>query len=470
MTGTPPGQRLSPAEIYAYALAAGFAEGEEALTATAIAMAESGGAINANGDKNLDAVGSLGLWQIYWPAHSTQMLDGAPLDRQRLATDPAYNARAAFMVYQASGGSFQPWTTYWGPNRSAPAYRQFLAPAQADIAEHPDTVNEVRSSIETGQPAPTGGGATGGAQSASQASQASGTYSSSGYMQGLDSDPTSEGAVEGYGWMRAILQDPELNSLLDRASLENWTEAKLEAEIRETQWWQKTEPAVRQWQATQGADPALAKQQIDQMAPTISRMASVYGVTISDEQARSIAENALKFGWDEQGVRNAVLGESSLNPNATPVGTLGADMGSIKASAAAYFMPISDGQAQAMALRVARGEITPEGLQVMFSNNAKARFSWLQPELDAGFTLAEVFDGHVNQIANTLEMDPQQIDFVHDPRWLSVLEVPGEKRSMTISEATRYARNQNEYQYTDDARGKAFSMAAYLEQSFGKRR
>lgn len=468
MVGTSAGQQLSPAEIYAYALAAGFADGEEALTATAIAMAESGGVIDANGDKHLDSVGSLGLWQIYWPAHGTKMLDGEPIDKARLATDPAYNARAAYMVFQDRGGSFQPWTTYWGPNRDRPAYRQFMATAQADVAEHPDTVNEIRSAVEAGGGSAPANAARTTTQSPSQA--ASSTYSGGSYMSGLDADPTSEGAVEGYGWMRAILQDPELNKLLDDASLGNWTEAKLEAEIRETAWWQKTEPTVRNWQATNGADPALAKQQIDQMAPTITRMASVYGVSITDEQARSIAENSLKFGWDEQGVRNAVLGEASLNPNSTPVGTIGADMGSIKASAASYFMNLSDSQAQSMALRIAKGEITPEGLGVMFANNAKARFSWLAPELDSGFTLAEVFDGHVNQIAQTLEMDPQQVDFAHDSRWLSVLEVPGEKRSMTVSEAARFARNQNEYQYTDDARGKAFSMAQYLEQSFGKRR
>lgn len=115
---------LSVSQIYANARAAGFSA-SEAITATAIAMAESGGnpaAHNPNPPDN-----SYGLWQI-------NMIGGLGPARLRefglssysQLLDPMTNARAARRVFLDAGGHFTPWTTY-----THGSYQRFLGQAQA---------------------------------------------------------------------------------------------------------------------------------------------------------------------------------------------------------------------------------------------------------------------------------------------------------------------------------------------------
>lgn len=89
---------LTAAQIRQYAAGAGFT-GPALDTATAIALAESGGNPGAIGDQGT----SYGLWQIHLPAHP-----GVSVGQ---ATDPASAAKLAYSI--SSGGSnFGPWSTY----------------------------------------------------------------------------------------------------------------------------------------------------------------------------------------------------------------------------------------------------------------------------------------------------------------------------------------------------------------------
>lgn len=101
--------------IAVYARNAGFS-GADLLTAVAIALAESGGNPNDEGDWTLDGSKlvpkgtpgaystSAGLWQIHWTVH--------PEFQGQNLYDPQTNANAAYSVYRAAGNSFRPWTTY----------------------------------------------------------------------------------------------------------------------------------------------------------------------------------------------------------------------------------------------------------------------------------------------------------------------------------------------------------------------
>jgi hypothetical protein len=110
---------LSPAQLAAYAAAAGFT-GAALNTATAIALAESSGNPFVVGDSNLTPGGSVGLWQINLAAHPEY--SAADL------LNPQANANAAFQVYQDAGGQFTPWTTF-----KTGAYASYL-PATAAIS------------------------------------------------------------------------------------------------------------------------------------------------------------------------------------------------------------------------------------------------------------------------------------------------------------------------------------------------
>lgn len=116
---------MNAAEIYQTALAAGFSP-EQAVTMTAIALAESGGRPEAHNPNRSTGDNSYGLWQI-------NMIDSlGPARRKEFGIgsddalfDPQTNAAAAFQV-SGGGGNFKPWTTY-----TSGAYKSHLDEARA---------------------------------------------------------------------------------------------------------------------------------------------------------------------------------------------------------------------------------------------------------------------------------------------------------------------------------------------------
>jgi hypothetical protein len=103
---------LSPAQIYALARDVGQLDPAAAAVATAVALAESGGRTDAEGDIGLQDGKwgpSIGLWQIrslkaeYGKGQSVR--DGARLK------DPQFNAFAMATISN-HGKNFNPWTTF----------------------------------------------------------------------------------------------------------------------------------------------------------------------------------------------------------------------------------------------------------------------------------------------------------------------------------------------------------------------
>jgi hypothetical protein len=94
--------RLTATQIAAYAQAAGF-DGEDLIIAVAVALGESSGNPVAR-NQNPPREDSIGLWQINVLAH--------PEYSYEFLIDPQNNANAAYNVYLAAGGSFQPWGAF----------------------------------------------------------------------------------------------------------------------------------------------------------------------------------------------------------------------------------------------------------------------------------------------------------------------------------------------------------------------
>jgi cell wall-associated NlpC family hydrolase len=134
---------LSAEEIYRYAVLAGFTP-DQAVTMTAIALAESSGRTEAHNPNGED---SRGLWQINYEVHPE--FDGWDL------YDPLTNARAAYSV-SLNGSDISPWTTAHGIGNAA--YLRYQG--DADMAARINGDNAVGrwTGVEGyGHPAPAAG-------------------------------------------------------------------------------------------------------------------------------------------------------------------------------------------------------------------------------------------------------------------------------------------------------------------------
>ena len=120
--------KLTADQIFAVAITAGFTP-DQAVIATAVALAESDGNVGAWNQTPPDD--SMGLWQInlYGNLRNRQV-NGQPLDAFRLRTDPVYNAQAALGI-SGGGTNWRPWTTYTGG-----AYQRHLQAATVSMANY----------------------------------------------------------------------------------------------------------------------------------------------------------------------------------------------------------------------------------------------------------------------------------------------------------------------------------------------
>lgn len=115
--GLPTSGTLTAVQIGQYALSAGFTDALP--TAIAIALAESGGNIQAT-HQDSDGSTDYGLWQIN-SVHSSY-------STSKLLT-PGYNAQAAYQISSA-GTNWYPWSTYKNG-----AYLQYMSQATVAAAQ-----------------------------------------------------------------------------------------------------------------------------------------------------------------------------------------------------------------------------------------------------------------------------------------------------------------------------------------------
>lgn len=171
---------LTPSQIAGYVLNAGFT-GENAIKATAIALAESSGNTSAY-NPNDPAGGSFGLFQI----NGANLGNLSPSD----LNDPAINSDKAYSLFSQQG--FEPWSTY-----TSGAYQAYLGQAQEAVNDY--TSNAMAATVNAQSPASADPGSED-VDSPSSSSNSSVTASNAQswdqLMAGADSPPSASSIEE----------------------------------------------------------------------------------------------------------------------------------------------------------------------------------------------------------------------------------------------------------------------------------
>lgn len=282
-------------------------------------------------------------------------------------------------------------------------------------------------------------------------------------------DGSTEASVrQKYPHLAYLLDNPEVKDVLLRATQGGWDQATLQGELWKTSWWQTTSNATRLWDQKFAQDNATAMMEWDQRSVVVANLAAQMGLTLTDGDAKWYAGRVLREGWSDEQLKRT-FGQL-VRQNGVGPGTVTEQAAALKALARRYLSPMQDSTALEYAARIAEGSLTRDGVESMIRNEAKNRFSWLAPQIDSGLTPSDLFSGTRNAVANTLEIDPNTIDF-NNPQW-SVLADPimgpdGVPRSMTYTEALRWARKQGGWRLTDNANKEAANIELNVLQALG---
>lgn len=276
-----------------------------------------------------------------------------------------------------------------------------------------------------------------------------------------------------FGWLSAYLNHPEVGPILRRAAADpNYTPQRLQAELMNTNWWRSTSESQRLWDAKVSTDPASARSAVDQQIAAITRLARQAGIGLTADVIRTIATTALRNGWSDIQVQQAIGAEALKNPKAAAALGKGAVGRQAREMAAEYGIPMAQQSINSWATQIATGNATIDDLQTWLIGQAQALYPHLADELARGITVHQLADPYVQTAAKTLGLNPETMDF-SEGKWnvaLNYVDDKGKRRPMTLAEWQNRLMQDDTYGYrfTQDAQNKAYGVAEKLASMFGR--
>ena len=294
---------------------------------------------------------------------------------------------------------------------------------------------------------------------------------------------------------------PGLGEILVRAVDEEWDNEKFLAAARGTTWWQKNSSNLRtriidraKYDELRAAGEDVSKTDYGlylnkQIGAVKAKAREIAGVTLTDEQAQSVAQKIYDGFLDDDPLAiNALIipfiGKvTSIAGNGTGAQSITAYSGQ---ALQAYQTLQSIAKANGFSLKdilpgistsTTGGDLEQAVLQGLaagtidinrVAQDARVLASQGQPQyvrnlLNQGYDLENVYAPYKNQMASVLEINPDMID-LNDPTLRSAIT---DKGDMNLFDFKRQLRQDSRWQYTQSARDEVSSGAMKVLQDFG---
>jgi hypothetical protein len=294
---------------------------------------------------------------------------------------------------------------------------------------------------------------------------------------------------------------PGLGDLLVKAVDEGWDDKKFLAAAQGTTWWQKNSANLRtrivdraKYDELKAAGEDVSKTDYGlylgkQIGAVKAKAKELAGVTLTDEQAQSVAQKIYDGFLDDDPLAINALIVPFIGKVSSIAGT-GTGAQNVTAYSGQALQNYQTLQGIAKANGFALKDILPgisttatggdleqavlQGLAAgtidinRVAQDARVLASQGQPQyvrnlLNQGYDLENVYAPYKNQMAAVLEIDPNQID-LNDPTLRSAIT---DKGDMNLFDFKRALRQDNRWQYTQSARDEVSSGAMKVLQDFG---
>lgn len=229
-----------------------------------------------------------------------------------------------------------------------------------------------------------------------------------------------------YGWALSVLKsDKYLWKLFNTAVKKSYSVNRFVAELRNTPWFKKHGESYRQAEVLQKTDPATFKVRSNQVTQRVADMAGAMGSNLSAAQLKLVSHNAMYLGWDDGTLKQALTNYVTQVGN---TGHYGGDAGKAEDELRAYALDmgqnISDSSLKTWVQSIASGNADVSHYTAYLQQNAQNAFPQLADKIKQGITVKTLADPYMQQMAQTLEMNPQQIT-LQDPTIKKALQSVG---------------------------------------------
>jgi hypothetical protein len=295
-------------------------------------------------------------------------------------------------------------------------------------------------------------------------------------------------------------QPGEIGRLLQEAVAGGWDNAKFRSKLELTKWWQKNAPALRtrivdreKYNDLKASGEDVSKSEYGlylakQMRAVKAQAKQIAGVTLTDEQAQSVASKIYDGFLDDDPLAINALITPFISKVTSIVGT-----GTGKAQTGFSGQALANYQAlQELAKRngftikdilpnisaiTAGGDLETAVLRGLadgsldinrIAQDARALAAQGQPQyvrdlLGQGYDLEGIYAPYRQTMANELELQPDQID-LNDPTLRMAIT---DKGDMNLYDFKKVLRQDNRWQYTGTAKEEVSNAALKVLRDFG---
>lgn len=281
-------------------------------------------------------------------------------------------------------------------------------------------------------------------------------------------DPTK--VKSDYGKYTALAAtNPEIKGLLDQATKNNWSPQQFEQAVQGSKWYTTTTPAQRDLQLAQATDPAGATEARSKAHDKVNQAATNLGVPLTPAVI-ALADQAFENGWTDDEINRKLADLVQVNPQGGNTGQTAVTLAALKSQARSYLVPISDATLSSWVTQIQRGDVPPASFEAYLKEQAKSLFPGMKGAIDAGVTPEQYVNPYRELAAQTLELNPQDIDFL-DPKWSGALFQQGQdgtRTSMSLADWQNSLRRRPEYTKTRGAQTQAAALTESITKMFGK--
>jgi hypothetical protein len=294
--------------------------------------------------------------------------------------------------------------------------------------------------------------------------------------------------------------DPKLGELLVQAVAEGWDNEKFLAKARLTPWWQKNSDAIRtrivdraKYDELKAAGEDVSKSDYGlylakQMRAVKAKAKEIAGVTLTDEQAQSVAQKIYDGFLDDDPLAINALITPFIGKVTSIVGTgTGATQTGFSGDALKNYQTLQAiAKANGFSLKdilpnvsaiTAGGDLETAVLRGLADGSidinrvaqdarmlaAQGQPQYVRDLLGQGYDLENIYAPYRQTMASVLEIDPNQIDLNDSTLRMAITD----KGDMNLYDFKKTLRQDNRWQYTGTAKEEVSNAALKVLKDFG---
>lgn len=349
-----------------------------------------------------------------------------------------------------------------------------LANKNASQGEYP-TINAYANDIVKRMG---GGGTTATGQVGTVTTQATATGTQQTPLPGIDPKLPIEDQITALAYsqhgdvLAPFIHDPEIRAILKRYVNREIDEATMVGLVQQTNVFRTTDLSHRKWADLKASDPATAAKSLEQSKFSITRTAETLGYQMKPEDIDFLAERVIADGLSTDQVRQLIVGHFAM----TGGGDAGAAYSSVNNALGNWMVRVDEGTKQQWVTDMMMGRLTEETLTAHLRNVNAAQFPGMATALQQNPNLTpQAYVSPIrSSIAQTLEMNPQDVDFM-DPKWSGLVNYydPNSKayRALTTPEIEQRLKTDKTYgwDYTKNAMDARAGFVLNMAQVMGRR-